>query len=137
MDFVTTVTHQGEYPSELVCQNGSVLEYSPPVEFDGTRGTMTPEDAFVASANMCFQIVFRTVSSGLGLNLERYRCIAVGDLQKVEGARKFVKIVLKPEMKFAEDSNLDNLQKALEATKKRCLVTNSMNCDIVVEPRIL
>jgi organic hydroperoxide reductase OsmC/OhrA len=137
MDFVTKVTHTGSYPSELVCQNGQVLQYSPPMEFGGRRGTMTPEDAFVGSANMCFQIVFQTVSASLGLDIESYRCNAVGDLQKVEGARKFVKIVLRPEIKFAEGSNMENLEKAIDATKKRCLVTNSMSCEVVVEPKIL
>lgn len=137
MDFENTVTYSGEYPSRMKCQNGLDVDYSPPVEFGGQKGPMTPEDAFLGSANMCFQIVFRTVSAGLGIKLEGYRCRAVGDLQTVEGRRRFVSITLHPEMKLAEGSNIANLEKAIEATKSRCLVTNSMSCEVVVHPKVL
>lgn len=137
MDFATTVVYEGAYPARMECQNGMSLEYSAPVEFGGTKGPMTPEDAFVGSANMCLHIVFRAVSEGLGMRLLEYRCKAVGDLQTVDGFRKFVRITLYPEMRFAEGSKVENLQKAIDATKKRCLVTNSMNCEVVIEPRVL
>lgn len=137
MDFVTSVAHDGSYPARMDCQNGMSVEYSAPAELGGMNGTMTPEDAFVGSANMCFQIVFRAVSEGLGMRLIEYRCRAVGDLQTVDGFRKFVRITLYPEMRLAEGSRVENLQKAIDATKKRCLVTNSMNCEVVIEPRVL
>jgi organic hydroperoxide reductase OsmC/OhrA len=137
MDFATTVSYDGTYPATMDCQNGMSVQYSPPVEFNGMSGPMTPEDAFVGSANMCFQIVFRSVAEGLGMKLASYTCRAVGDLQTVEGFRKFVRISLYPEMRFAEGSKLENLQKAVEGTKKRCLVTNSMSCEVVVVPRVL
>ena len=137
MDFVASVRYDGEYPAKMECQNGMSLDYSPPVEFGGPKGPMTPEDAFVAAANMCFQIVFKAVAEGLGMKLERYSCRAVGDLQTVDGFKKFVTITMYPEMRFAEGSKTENLQKAIDATKRRCLVTNSMNCEVVVEPRLL
>jgi organic hydroperoxide reductase OsmC/OhrA len=137
MDFSTTVSYDGRYPAKMDCQNGMSLEYSAPVELNGMKGPMTPEDAFVGSANMCFQIVFRSVAEGLGMKLVSYSCRAVGDLQTVEGFKKFVKVSLFPEMRFAEGSKLENLQKAIDGTKKRCLVTNSMSCEVVVVPKVL
>lgn len=137
MDFVTTVSFDGSYPARMECQNGMSLDYSAPVELGGSKGPMTPEDAFVGAANMCFQIVFKGVSEGLGMKLTHYRCRAVGDLQTVDGFKKFVRIDLYPEMRFAEGSRTENLRKAVEATKRRCLVTNSMNCEIVIEPKIV
>ena len=137
MDFETTVKFNGQYPSAMSCQNGAEIEYAYPVEFGGPKDFLTPEDAFVGSANMCFQLVFRTVSSNLGMTVESYKCRAVGDLQTIEGVRNFVKIALYPEIKFAEGSKMENLQKAIEATKKRCLVTNSMGCEITVTPRTI
>jgi len=113
------------------------LEYSAPIELGGSMGPMTPEDAFVGAANMCFQIVFKTVAEGLGMKLTGYSCRAVGDLQTVDGFKRFVRITMYPEMRFAEGSKTENLQKAVEATKRRCLVTNSMSCEVVVEPKVL
>lgn len=137
MEFATTVAYDGSYPARMECQNGMSLEYSAPAELGGTKGPMTPEDAFVGSANMCFQIVFRAVSEGLGMRLTGYRCKAVGDLQTVDGFKRFVKITLYPEMRFAEGSKLENLQKAIEATKKRCLVTSSMALPVEVAPKVI
>ncbi|MDQ1371403.1 MAG: hypothetical protein QG582_317 [Candidatus Thermoplasmatota archaeon] len=137
MDFTTTVVYSGGYPARVECQNGMSLEYSAPIELGGMRGPMTPEDAFVGSANMCFQIVFRSVSEGLGMKLLELRSKAVGDLQTVDGFKKFVKISLYPEMRFAEGSKVENLQKAIDGTKKRCLVTNSMALQVDVIPKII
>lgn len=137
MDFVTTVAYDGTYPASMDCQNGMSVQYSAPVEFNGMKGPMTPEDAFVGSANMCFQIVFRSVAEGLGMKLMAYRCRAVGDLETVDGFKRFVRITLYPEVRFAEGSKVENLQKAVEGTKKRCLVTNSMSCEVVIEPKVL
>jgi organic hydroperoxide reductase OsmC/OhrA len=114
-----------------------VIEYSPPEELQGMRGPLTPEDAFVGSANMCFQIVFEYVSRDLGMKLLEYKCKAVGDLEVVDGVKKFVKIVMQPEMRFAPGSKLTNLDKALAVTKRKCLVTNSMDLEVEVVPKVL
>ncbi|MCU0859110.1 MAG: OsmC family protein [Thermoplasmata archaeon] len=137
MDFETKVEWTGSYPAKMDGQNGMTVTYSPPVELGGMKGPMTPEDAFVGAANMCFQIVFVSVSKGLGMTLTDYRCAAVGDLQTVDGAKKFVKITLRPEMRFAPGSNLANLEKAIDATKRRCLVTNSMALQVDVVPKVM
>lgn len=86
---------------------------------------------------MCFQIVFEYVSRDLGMNLVEYRCKAVGDLEVVNGLKKFVKIVLYPEMRFEAGSKLSNLDKAISTTKRKCLVTNSMDLEVEVVPKVL
>jgi len=137
MDFETTVKWKGRFPGKLHCQNGMTVDYSAPVELEGMKGPLTPEDAFVGSANMCFQIVFEYVSKGLGMRLLEYRSKAVGDLEVVDGVKKFVKLVLYPEMRFAEGSRMENLQKAIETTKRKCLVTNSMALEVSIIPKVL
>ena len=137
MDFATTVVWKEKFPGKVICQNGQVIDYSPPEELDGMRGPLSPEDAFVGSANMCFQIVFEYVSRDLGLKLLEYTCKAVGDLQVVEGIKKFVRIKMYPEMKFASGSKLSNLDKAISVTKRKCLVTNSMDLEVEIIPKVL
>jgi organic hydroperoxide reductase OsmC/OhrA len=137
MEFETTVEWKGKFPGRMHGQNGLAVDYSPPVELEGMKGPMTPEDAFVGAANMCFQIVFEYVSKGLGMRLTEYECRAVGDLETVDGVRRFVRLTLKPEMRFARGSRMENLEKAVAATKKKCLVTNSMALDLEVVPRVL
>jgi organic hydroperoxide reductase OsmC/OhrA len=137
MNFETTVVWKGEFPGRLHCQNGQVIDYSAPAELEGMRGPLTPEDAFVGAANMCFQIVFEYVSRDLGMKLVEYKCKAVGDLEVVEGLKKFAKIVLYPEMRFEPGSKVSNLDKAISVTKRKCLVTNSMDLEVEVVPKVL
>ncbi len=137
MDFTTTVIWKEKYPGRLHTQNGQIIEYSAPEELEGMRGPLSPEDAFVGSANMCFQIIFEGVASDFGMKLVEYKCRAVGDLETVEGYRKFVKIILYPEMKFGSGSKMSNLDKAIAVTKRKCLVTNSMDLELEVVPKVL
>lgn len=137
MNFETTVVWTEKFPGKLHCQNGSAIDFSPPVELEGMFGPLTPEDAFVGSANICYQIVFESVSRDLGLKLREYKCRAVGDLEVVEGMKKFIKITLYPEMKFEPGSKLSNLDKALSTTRRKCLVTNSMDLELEVQPKVL
>ena len=137
MNFETTVVWNEKFPGRLHCQNGQVIDYSAPAELEGMRGPLTPEDAFVGAANMCFQIVFEYVSRDLGMRLVEYSCRAVGDLEVVEGRRKFVKIVLYPEIRFEPGSKVSNLDKAISVTKRKCLVTNSMDLEVEVVPKVL
>lgn len=137
MNFENTVVWKEKFPGKLLTQNGQVLDYSAPEELEGMRGPLTPEDAFVGSANMCFQIVFEGVAADLGLKLEEYKCKAVGDLETVEGIRKFVKITLYPEIKFESGAKLSNLDRALSITKRKCLISNSMDLEFEVVPKVL
>ena len=137
MNFETTVVWNKKFPGRLHCQNGQVIDYSAPAELEGMRGPLTPEDAFVGAANMCFQIVFEYVSRDFGMKLVDYRCRAVGDLEVVEGLKKFVKIVLYPEILFEPGSKVSNLHKAISVTKRKCLVTNSMDLEVEVVPKVL
>lgn len=137
MNFENTVVWTEKFPGKLKCQNGQLIDFSPPVEFNGVFGPLTPEDAFVSSANMCLQIVFERVAKDLGMVLVEYRCKAVGDLEVVEGVRKFVKITLYPEMRFAPGSKMSNLERALSVTKRKCPVTNSMDLEVEIVPKVL
>ena len=137
MEFVTIVEWNGSYPAKLTCQNGAVLDYSPPEEFGGPRGPMTPEDAFISSANMCFQIVFAGIAKNLRIDLLSIRCRAVGDLDTVNGSRKFVGIDIFPEITVASEVDPDRISRAVEATKRKCLVTNSMDLEVRVHPEVV
>jgi len=137
MNFETTVVWSEKFPGKLHCQNGQAIDYSSPVELQGMFGPLTPEDAFVGAANMCYQIFFERISSDLGLKLTMYKCRAVGDLEIVDGVKKFIKIALYPEMKFASGSKMSNLDKAITTTKRKCLVTNSMDLELEVVPKVL
>jgi len=133
MEFVTVSEWKGGYPAKLSCQNGAMVEYSPPVEFGGMNGPLSPEDAFVGAANMCYQIVFLGIAKSLGVEVLHFKCKAVGRLETVDGVRRFTGIALSPEIQVAPGTDMSKIEKVMEATKRKCPVTNSMNLDISVE----
>ena len=132
MEFETVLEWGGEYPGKLSSQNGFTLAYSPPVEFGGIKGPLSPEDAFVGAANMCYQIVFLGIARNLGVEIIHFKCKAVGKLETVDGVRRFTSIALSPEVQVAPGTDMSKIEKVMEATKRKCPVTNSMNSDISV-----
>jgi organic hydroperoxide reductase OsmC/OhrA len=111
-----------EYPLEVVWTGGEtgregelIVEGKPkitvatPPEFKGPEGVISPEDLFVASAAVCLMSTF--ISMSAKLNLDMY-------------------ITVKTEQ------DLRRVERALELTKKHCLVTNSMKTDVTIMPHI-
>ena len=137
MDFETVVEWNGKYPAMMNCQNGVDLHYSQPSEFGGAKGNLSPEDAFVGSANMCFQIVFVNIAKNLGIEVTEYRSRAVGKLEVVEGARRFVRIAIESSVRLASPCDDSRIQKVVDATKRKCLVTNSMDLEVDVKVTIV
>ncbi len=54
---VTTVW-KGGHLGEIACSNGARMSFSAPAALYGHPDVLTPEDAFVGSLNMCFQLMF-------------------------------------------------------------------------------
>ncbi len=71
MNFETTVVWKEEFPGKILCQNGQVIDYSPPAELQGMRGPLTPEDAFVAALNTCYMFMFIWSVERLKIDLVR------------------------------------------------------------------
>lgn len=132
MDFESVVEWNEGYPGRMSCQNGAELGYTPPSEFGGPKGYMSPEDAFVGSANMCFQIVFTGIARSLGIQVQRYKATAVGKLEVVDGVRKFVSISIESEIHLESPCDAERLQKAVDAAKRKCPVANSMDLEVTV-----
>lgn len=132
MEFVTTSEWKGGYPAKISCQNGAVVEYSPPVEFGGMKGPLSPEDAFVGAANMCYQIVFLGIAKNLGVEILNFSCRAVGKLETLDGVRRFTCVSLSPEVRASPGTDMSKIEKVVEATRRKCPVANSMNSEISV-----
>ena len=137
MDFETQVEWNDGHPATMSCQNGTKHAYSAPVEFGGVEGTLSPEDAFIGSANMCLQIVFSGIAKNLRIGVRSYRCKAIGHLETVNGSRKFVRIDLRPVIELEQDGDEEKAIKALEAAKRKCLVTNSMDLEVHLLPEFV
>lgn len=131
------VRWSGERNGLLSLAGKPELTVAPPPEFGGPTGLITPEDLFVSSAAACFLTTFLAMADRTRASFVRFSCSAEGVLEKVQGrGLVFTSIKLRPKVFIADQSEEHPVQRALDLTKKYCLVTNSMNCQVEMEPQV-
>jgi peroxiredoxin-like protein len=113
------------------------INFAAPPEFGGEPGLWTPEHLLLASVSTCFIATFRAIAdfshlefSGLELNTE-------GTVEKAEGGLRFTRIVLKPALTIHEERDRERAGRLLEKAERSCLVSRSLACTIVLEPKIV
>jgi len=134
--YETTVSWKGEHWGHLKCGNGPEMDFSAPPELHGHAGVMTPEDAFVAAANMCVMMIFLWAAERFKIDLISYECKAEGE-KKIELDRTeiFTKVTLWPKIKV-RNTEEKRVRRALQSATKYSLVANSIKGEVVVEPEI-
>lgn len=121
----------------LVVKGKLDLEVSTPIEFGGPEGFLAPGEFFVASACACYMAAFFAVAEGARLNYEDFTCRAKGTVEALEAKGfRFTRIDLYPELSIGGDEEEEWAERVLEMSKKNCLVSNSMACEVMVNPTI-
>jgi len=134
--YTTRVIWRGGHDGELICGNGAKMSYSAPPTLEGRSGVMTPEDAFVASLNMCFHLMFVWATEKLKIDLISYECEAEGHVvELLDRTSEFDRAVLRPVIKVKRDS-IERVGKALEWARKYSLIMNSIKGSVLIEPKI-
>ena len=135
--YTAEVRWTGERRGIFSVEGKPEVEVASPPEFGGPTGVISPEDLFVASAVVCFLTTFLAMADRVRASFIRFSCSADAVLEKVQGKGLiFTSITLKPRVTIADQSEEHPVNRALELTKKYCLVTNSMNCQVEMEPQI-
>jgi organic hydroperoxide reductase OsmC/OhrA len=138
----TTVEWAGERWGHIVMGNGPEMEFSAPPDAHGHAGVLTPEDAFVASANTCIMMMFIWATERFKLDLQSYSCRAEGTkLIELDRTEIFTDIKLWPTIVIAAgEEDPDRVEartrRALKAAEKYSLVANSLKSEIAIEPTI-
>jgi organic hydroperoxide reductase OsmC/OhrA len=91
----------------------------------------------VAAVASCHMLWFLDLARRAGLEVESYADKAEGEMGRIgPGRMAIVKVTLRPEIAFAgrapEPAALDALH---HEAHERCFIANSLNSEIVVEPR--
>ncbi|MDY6965253.1 MAG: OsmC family protein [Halobacteriota archaeon] len=114
--------------------NETEMKCSPPINFRGYSKTMTPEHAFVASAEICILMTFLTMAEKNGVGLVSYESETEGMLEKMEKGYEFTKIIIRPKVRVKVEEDINKAKEAMVRAKKYALVLNSMKTEVVVEP---
>ena len=134
--YATTVTWTGGHRGHLTCSNGHETDFSAPPQLYGEAGLLTPEDAFVAAVNTCFQMMFLWAAERFKLGLVPYRCVAEGHVKEfLDQTSIFEKVILRPEI-VVSGADERRVRAALQSARRYSLIAESVKSEVVVEATI-
>jgi peroxiredoxin-like protein len=122
--------------SHLPCAGKPDIQVAPPPEFKGHEGIWSPDDLFVASANVCVMTTFLAVAERAGLAFTSYENVAEGRLELVDGKFQFTAITLKPTITLSANADATKARELIEKAEANCLTSNSMKARVSLEPTI-
>lgn len=132
----TAVKWTEQKKGTITCEGKPDIQVATPPEFKGHEGIWSPEDLYVASANICLMTTFLAVAERAGLTFTSYHCEAEGRLELVEGKFQVTVITLRPQIALQSGSDAAKAKELIEKAEANCLISNSMKTRIILEPTI-
>jgi len=132
----TNLTWLEKKSGTLSAEGKPSFRIASPPEFKGEAGVWTPEDLFVASVDICTMATFMAFAQRLQLPVVSYKSNAGGFLEFIDGGYRFTKVVLKPEIIVRTEEAVEQTHRTLDDAHDGCLIANSINAEVVIEPVI-
>ncbi|THJ25369.1 MAG: OsmC family peroxiredoxin [Nitrospira sp. CG24E] len=132
----TSVKWTEQRKGVISCTGKPDVQVATPPEFKGHEGIWSPEDLFVASANICLMTTFLSVADRAGLAFTSYESVAEGRLEVVDGKFQFTAITLKPTITLTMSSDAAKAKELIEKAEANCLISNSMKSRVTLEATI-
>ena len=118
------------------CTGKPDVQVATPPEFKGHENIWSPEDLFVASANVCLMTTFLSVAERAGLTFSLYESTAEGRLEIVEGKFQFTAITIRPSITLKPGGDAAKAKELIEKAEHNCLISNSMKAKVTLEATI-
>lgn len=134
--YQTAVKWREQRKGAISCAGKPEVQVATPPEFKGHEGIWSPEDLFVASANVCLMTTFLAVAERAGLAFSAYESRAEGRLELVEGKFQFTAITIRPTITLTAGGDVVKAKELIEKAEANCLISNSMKAKVTLEPVI-
>lgn len=135
--YSTEIEWIGERRGELSAPELPDLVIDAPPEFNGQKGSWTPEHLFVASVNSCFMTTFLAIAENSHFDFVSFRAGAQGKLEKRAGQGfAITEITLRPRLVLREARHAERALRILQKAERNCLISNSMKTQITLEPEV-
>lgn len=134
--YQTVVKWTEQRKGMISCSGKPEVQVATPPEFKGHEGIWSPEDLFVASANVCLMTTFLAVAERAGLAFSSYESTAEGRLELVEGKFQFTVITIRPTITLTVGEDASKAKELIEKAERNCLISNSMKAIVTLEPTI-
>ncbi len=113
------------------------IRFSAPLEFQGEAGVWTPEHFFTSAVATCFVTTFQAIAvfskfaaAGLEVSVD-------GQVEKREGGYRFTRVTVRPVLTVQKEGDRERGLRLLEKAERACLVSRSLNSEIILDPRIV
>jgi organic hydroperoxide reductase OsmC/OhrA len=112
------------------------VRFSSPPEFKGEAGIWTPEDLFVSAIDACTMTTFVAFSEREKIPIISYHSAAEGLLEFVDGKYRITRVVVRPNVVVGSADAVGPTRDLFKKTHENCVVTNSINTAVVIEPEV-
>ena len=113
------------------------INFAAPPEFGGEPGLWTPEHLLLAAVSTCYVATLRAVAEASKLEFEGIEVPIEGKIEKLDGGFKFTRIILRPVVTIHQEQDRERIGRLLEKAEHVCLVSRSLDCDLVLEAKIV
>lgn len=131
--YQTSVKWTEQRKGMMSCVGKLDVQVATPPEFKGHENIWSPEDLFVASANVCLMTTFLAVAERAGFAFSSYESTAEGRLELVEGKLQFTAITIRPTITLTVGEDASKAKELIEKAESNCLIANSMKAKVILE----
>ena len=135
--FRTAATWTEAQSGVLSSEGKSPIRVSNPPEFKGEPGLWTPEEMFVASVEACHMATFLSFAAKQQLQVLAYKSRSNGVLEYIDGDYRFTRVVIFPTITVVRGTPEAEVLSLLREAEKHCLVANSIDSIVEVNPTII
>lgn len=113
------------------------IPFSAPPEFQGEAGMWTPEHFFTSAVAACFISTFQAIAAYSKFDAQALEVSVEGQVEKGEGGFRFTRVTVRPTLTIHNESDRERGVRLMEKAEKACLVSRSLQSEIVLEPKVV
>jgi organic hydroperoxide reductase OsmC/OhrA len=105
-------------------------------ESQGDPAVLNPEQLVVMAASSCQMLFFLHLASKARIDVVEYEDDASGVMPSGDEPMRLTQITLRPRIVIAGDASEERITKLVEQAHGYCYIANSLNGEVVLEPRV-
>ncbi|MCK4364801.1 MAG: OsmC family protein [Thermoplasmatales archaeon] len=134
--YYTQLEWTSEKKGVLRCEGKPDIMVACPPEFGGHPGIWSSEDLFLASVEICTMTTFLWFADKEHLTIKSYTSKANATAELDGGVFRFSSIKIRVNIGVSSENDRKTVEKILKKVERACLITNSIQTDVRIEPEI-
>lgn len=130
-------TSAGDDAVHLGAENLPTLYTAPPAQFGGPGDRWSPETLMMGAVADCFIFTFKAIAAASNVEWQAMTCDVIGLLDKVDKVTRFTRVRIQAQLSVDDESKRDRAERLLHKAEQNCLVSNSLNAEVVLSAKVL